>query len=181
MIHPQLPATARSTWDDAPFEHTTEHCLMGIRGNPQRKTDGHLVHANVDTDVIFGEEPDEGSSRKPDDIYEPIENFCMGRRRLNVFGNDQTIRTGWITIGPDLTSSVFDKDEYLRELSGPAPATLGDQPNALQDPRWANSETMLQFSTDNRLVGSTPEIERLRPRSPPAGRGGRGRGGRGRR
>lgn len=162
------PGTARSTWDDAPLQHTTEHCLMGLRGRPVRKTDGHFVHANIDTDVIIADEPEEyGSNRKPDDIYELIENFCLGRRRLNIFGNDQSIRPGWISVGPDLTSSLYDKEQYLQELTGKAPDQLGGEPNALLDKRWANPETQLQFTLDNRLVGTTPEIEKLRPRSPP--------------
>ena len=29
-----------------------EHCLMGIKGTVRRGTDGHLIHANIDTDII---------------------------------------------------------------------------------------------------------------------------------
>lgn len=32
---------------------TTEHCLMGIKGTVRRNFDGHLIHANVDTDVML--------------------------------------------------------------------------------------------------------------------------------
>jgi len=37
-----------------------EHCLMGIRGTVRRSTDGHIIHANIDTDVIIAEEPPYG-------------------------------------------------------------------------------------------------------------------------
>ena len=37
-----------------------EHCLMGIKGTVRRSTDGHIIHANIDTDVIIAEEPPYG-------------------------------------------------------------------------------------------------------------------------
>ena len=37
-----------------------EHCLMGIKGTVRRSTDGHIIHANIDTDVIIAEEPSYG-------------------------------------------------------------------------------------------------------------------------
>lgn len=33
---------------------------MGIRGTVRRSTDGHIIHANIDTDVIIAEEPPYG-------------------------------------------------------------------------------------------------------------------------
>lgn len=36
-----------------------EHCLVGIRGTVRRSTDQWLIHANVDTDVIVWDGPDE--------------------------------------------------------------------------------------------------------------------------
>lgn len=35
---------------------------MGIKGTVRRSTDGHIIHANVDTDIMISEEPDYGSS-----------------------------------------------------------------------------------------------------------------------
>lgn len=81
--------------------HTKEHCLMGIKGTVRRSTDGHLVHCNVDTDVIVWESPDDGMQllpfttvsfadqyhadplQKPPELYNLIENFCLGTRRLS--------------------------------------------------------------------------------------------------
>jgi MT-A70 len=51
---------------------------MGVRGNVRRSTDGHIIHANVDTDVIISEEPDYGSTAKPEEIYAIIEHFSLG-------------------------------------------------------------------------------------------------------
>ncbi|KXZ54988.1 hypothetical protein GPECTOR_3g153 [Gonium pectorale] len=59
--------------------HTKEHCLMGIKGTVRRATDGHIIHTNIDTDVIVSEEPELGSTRKPEEMYTIIEHFCNGR------------------------------------------------------------------------------------------------------
>ncbi len=53
---------------------------MGVRGNVRRSTDGHIIHANVDTDVIISEEPEYGSTAKPEEIYAIIEHFSLGER-----------------------------------------------------------------------------------------------------
>jgi hypothetical protein len=36
--------------------------LMGIKGTVRRSTDGHIIHANIDTDIIIAEEPTDGIS-----------------------------------------------------------------------------------------------------------------------
>jgi len=33
---------------------------MGIKGTVRRSTDGHIIHANIDTDIIIAEEPTDG-------------------------------------------------------------------------------------------------------------------------
>ncbi|KXZ54999.1 hypothetical protein GPECTOR_3g163 [Gonium pectorale] len=71
---------------------------MGIKGTVRRATDGHIIHTNIDTDVIVSEEPELGSTRKPEEMYTIIEHFCNGRRRLELFGEDHNIRNGWVTV-----------------------------------------------------------------------------------
>ncbi len=134
---------------------------MGIKGTVRRSTDGDFIHANVDIDLIIHEEMPYGSAEKPVEIFHMMEHFCLGRRRLHLFGKDTTIRPGWVTVGSDLTSSNFDADLY---------------------------NSYFNTSPDAFLTGCTEEIERLRPKSPPpkggkkdggddSGRGGmRGRG-----
>lgn len=34
---------------------------MGIKGTVRRSTDGHIIHANIDTDIIIAEEPPYGN------------------------------------------------------------------------------------------------------------------------
>ncbi|TPX35925.1 hypothetical protein SmJEL517_g01742 [Synchytrium microbalum] len=133
------------------LQHTKEHCLMGIRGTVRRSTDGHLVHCNIDTDVIITEEPPFGSTAKPEEMYHLIEHFCLGRRRLELFGEDHNMRPGWVTVGSDLSISDFNPTKYWPQFDGP----------------------------DGTLVGASQEVESLRPKSksPPPSKRRNGRGG----
>lgn len=124
---------------------------MGIKGTVRRSTDGDFIHANVDIDLIISEETEYGSLEKPVEIFHIIEHFCLGRRRLHVFGRDSTIRPGWLTLGPELTNTNFNADLYCGYFNG-----------------------------TNLTTGCTDRIEALRPKSPPpkgkGGNSGRGRG-----
>ena len=78
--------------DNSLLQHTKEHCLVGIKGAVKRGVDGHFIHANIDTDVIVSEEPPQGSTEKPEELYRIIERFCMGRKRIELFGEDRNKR-----------------------------------------------------------------------------------------
>ncbi|XP_069700084.1 N6-adenosine-methyltransferase non-catalytic subunit [Periplaneta americana] len=146
------PGHSKNLEPKAVFQRTKEHCLMGIKGTVRRSTDGDFIHANVDIDLIISEEPEYGSLEKPVEIFHIIEHFCLGRRRLHVFGRDSTIRPGWLTVGPELTNSNFNAELYAS-----------------------------YFSNGQATTGCTERIEALRPKSPPpkgkGAPGGRGRGG----
>jgi len=122
------------------FQRTKEHCLMGIKGTVRRSTDGDFIHANVDIDLIIAEEPEYGSMEKPSEIFHIIEHFCLGRRRLHVFGQDSTIRPGWLTIGPELSNGNFNSETY---------------------------NSYFNKTSNDFLTGCTERIEALRPKSPP--------------
>lgn len=51
-----IPGTRPSSENGLLFVNAKEHCLMNIKGTVRRSTDGHLIHCNVDTDVILAEE-----------------------------------------------------------------------------------------------------------------------------
>ena len=53
------------------------------------------------------EEPPYGSDRKPEEMYHIIEHFVLGRRRLELFGEDHNVRPGWVTVGLSLSASNF--------------------------------------------------------------------------
>ena len=49
---------------------------MGILGNLRRDRDGHIMHANIDVDVIVSEAPPDASDdAKPLEAYDVVENF----------------------------------------------------------------------------------------------------------
>ena len=93
---------------------------MGIRGTVRRSTDSWFVHCNigepclvffglileltmfpVDTDVIIWEGDPSDPTRKPPEMYQLIENFCLGTRRLELFGRYHSLRRGWVTVTAD--------------------------------------------------------------------------------
>ncbi|PUZ42844.1 hypothetical protein GQ55_9G614500 [Panicum hallii var. hallii] len=138
------------------LQHSKEHCLMGIKGTVRRSTDGHVIHANIDTDIIIAEEPTDGSTKKPEDMYRIIEHFALGRRRLELFGEDHNIRPGWLTLGKNLSYSNFNKEAYIKNFA--------DKDGKV----WQGGGGRNPPPEAPHLVVTTPEIESLRPKSPPA-------------
>lgn len=61
-------------------------------------------------------------SLKPPELQTLIENFCLGTRRLHLYGSPHSLRRGWLTVGVDFTSldpSSFSSDEpHLRPVEG---------------------------------------------------------------
>ena len=133
------------------LRHTKEHCLIGIKGTVRRGQDTHFIHANIDTDILVDPEPEFGSTEKPIELYQIIERFCLGRKRIELFGMDHNIRKGWLTLGKAITSSNFDKEEYEKMFRDVGPLT-------------SNADEMQ--CEGGRYLGSTSQIESLRPRSP---------------
>ncbi|XP_065225123.1 N6-adenosine-methyltransferase non-catalytic subunit [Planococcus citri] len=131
------PGHSKNLDSKAIFQRTKEHCLMGIKGTVRRSTDGDFIHANIDIDLIISEENECGSLDKPVEIFYIIEHFCLGRRRLHIFGRDSTIRPGWLTLGPEITNSNFSADVYSK-----------------------------YFTSSSITTGCTERIEALRPKSP---------------
>ncbi|XP_010537167.1 PREDICTED: methyltransferase-like protein 1 [Tarenaya hassleriana] len=136
------------------FQRSKEHCLMGIKGTVRRSTDGHIIHANIDTDVIIAEEPPYGSTQKPEDMYRIVEHFALGRRRLELFGEDHNIRAGWVTVGKGLSSSNFDAQAYTKNFI--------DKDGKV----WQGGGGRNPPPEAPHLVVTTPDIEALRPKSP---------------
>uniref|UniRef100_J3N310 Uncharacterized protein n=1 Tax=Oryza brachyantha TaxID=4533 RepID=J3N310_ORYBR len=162
------------------LQHSKEHCLMGIKGTVRRSTDGHIIHANIDTDIIIAEEATDeplrfiyvGKSlkyhfleayyflvyrfnKKPEDMYRIIEHFALGRRRLELFGEDHNIRPGWLTLGKGLSSSNFHKEAYIKNFM--------DRDGKI----WQGGGGRNPPPYAPHLVVTTPEIESLRPKSTP--------------
>jgi hypothetical protein len=113
---------------------------MGIKGTVKRSSDTNFIHTNIDIDLIISEEPDEGIADKPEEIFHIIEHFCLGKRRLYLFGRNNTIRQGWLTIGPDISETNFNRDVF---------------------------KSLFDLNQNANLTGSTERIEMLRPKTPP--------------
>ncbi|SCN63452.1 mRNA methyltransferase, putative [Plasmodium chabaudi adami] len=133
------------------LQRTTEHCLMGIKGAVRRSYDTHLIHANLDTDVIIAEETEENiyNNNKPEELYKIIEKFCLGRRKIELFGTNTNIRNGWLTLGKNMNATLFEQEEYKSWFEG--------------DIAWPEATSYI----GGKYMGTTPEIENLRPKSPP--------------
>ena len=142
-------SNSSSESEDNLLQHTKEHCLVGIKGAIKRGIDSHFIHANIDTDVIVYEEPPQGSTEKPVELYRIIERFCMGRKRIELFGEDRNKRPGWLTLGLSLSNSNFCLEKYNDYFKG--------------DLCYPD----VQGYEGGRYVGCSMEIEGLRPRSPP--------------
>lgn len=72
------------------LNHSKEHCLVGIKGNPE-------INANVDCDVIVSEVRE--TSRKPDEIYHLINRLSPYGRKIELFGRPHNCMNGWVTLG----------------------------------------------------------------------------------
>ncbi|KZS99408.1 uncharacterized protein LAESUDRAFT_765567, partial [Laetiporus sulphureus 93-53] len=114
---------------------------------------GWFVHCNVDTDVMIGEGDTSDPMLKPPETYTLIENFCLGMRRLELFGCARTLRRGWVT------ALAEGEEERIKE--GLA---------ALMWNRESWEAGIKELSNGGKaVVPMTPEIDALRPKSPVRG------------
>lgn len=88
------------------INHSKEHCLVGVKGNPRE------VNRNIDCDVVVAEVRE--TSRKPDEMYPLLERLSPGTRKLEIFGRPHNCRPGWITLGNQLPG-VQLYDEAVRQ------------------------------------------------------------------
>ena len=58
---------------------------MGIRGTVRRSLDGDFIHSNIDIDLLIDEEQEVGNDKKPKELFDIVERFCLGKRRLVSF------------------------------------------------------------------------------------------------
>ncbi|XP_031262724.1 putative N6-adenosine-methyltransferase MT-A70-like [Pistacia vera] len=86
------------------LNHSKEHCLVGIKGNPE-------VNRNIDTDVIVAEVRE--TSRKPDEMYPLLERISPRTRKLELFARMHNTQAGWMSLGNQL-EGVRLVDEGLR-------------------------------------------------------------------
>lgn len=88
--------------------------------------------------------------RYPPYLYTLIENFCLGTRRLEIFGRPNLARPGWVTAGLEPFSSSASTPRQ----------------NSVQ---LFDSQTYTSFipeSDGKPILPFSPEIDQLRPKSP---------------
>lgn len=122
------------------LKSTTWHCLMGLKGTLRRSTDSNLINCNVDIDSII-ERPNQRPNVVPEDIYELIENFSLMARRVHILP----------------TPSPLHLPVRLR------PGWLIVSPDSLI------SNVDAEYFRGNPRVPVDPEIDMLRPKTPPNG------------
>ncbi|XP_029437137.1 N6-adenosine-methyltransferase catalytic subunit [Rhinatrema bivittatum] len=89
------------------LNHGKEHCLVGVKGNPQGFNRG------LDCDVIVAEV--RSTSHKPDEIYGMIERLSPGTRKIELFGRPHNVQPNWITLGNQLDGIyLLDPDVVAR-------------------------------------------------------------------
>lgn len=102
-------------------------------------------------------------TRKPPEMYTLIENFCLGTRRLEVFGKRSSLRRGWVTV------LAPNQEELL-----PVNTTIhveGEEGGVAT--RWKQDsweEGIRELSDGGKpVLPMTQEIDNLRPKSPVRG------------
>jgi len=87
------------------LNHSKEHCLVGVKGNPK-------VNRNIDCDVIVSEVRE--TSRKPDELYGIAERVCPGGRKIELFARPHNRRPGWFSMGNQLPGNYVNEEDVIR-------------------------------------------------------------------
>jgi mRNA m6A methyltransferase catalytic subunit len=90
------------------FNHSKEHCLIGVKGSPR-------VNRHIDCDVVVSEVRE--TSRKPEEVYDIIERLSPGTRKLEIFGRRHNIRQGWVTIGNQLPPTRLVEPDVVKRYN----------------------------------------------------------------
>ena len=118
-----------------------------MKGTIRRNVDNHFINSNVDTDVIvtdFKIDKNENIDF-PIEIFHIMERMCLGRKRLFLKFEGQTVEgskelDGWLTVCEDQDENDLDLKKY--------------------------EGFFFKDGKVDRYLGTTEEIENLRPKSP---------------
>lgn len=86
------------------LNHSKEHLLVGVKGNPI------WLNKKIDSEIIVS--GTRQTLRKPDEVYDIVERLVgCHARKLEIFGRDHNTRPGWFTIGNQLSGvSIYERD-----------------------------------------------------------------------
>lgn len=78
------------------LNHSKEHMLVGVKGNPK------WINKGIDAQILISSTRE--TSRKPDEIYGMVDRLTAdsGVRKLEIFGRQHNTRPGWLTVGNQL-------------------------------------------------------------------------------
>ena len=95
------------------LNHSKEHCLIGVKGDPPLGAEQHCFRR--DCDVLVSELRE--SSRKPEEIYGVAQRLWPGARCLELFARQHNVgKPGWVAVGNQLDGSVVVDPELKRRL-----------------------------------------------------------------
>uniref|UniRef100_A0A4W6CNW0 mRNA m(6)A methyltransferase n=1 Tax=Lates calcarifer TaxID=8187 RepID=A0A4W6CNW0_LATCA len=106
------------------LNHGKEHCLVGVKGNPQGFNRG------LDCDVIVAEV--RSTSHKPDEIYGMIERLSPGTRKIELFGRPHNVQPNWITLGNQLDGIHLLDPEVVARFKKRYPDGVISKPKNMQ-------------------------------------------------
>ncbi|XP_075508714.1 N(6)-adenosine-methyltransferase MT-A70-like isoform X1 [Primulina tabacum] len=129
------------------LNHSKEHCLVGVKGNPE-------VNRNIDTDVIVAEVRE--TSRKPDEMYAMLERISPRTRKLELFARMHNVQAGWLSLGNQL-QGVRLVDEGLRARFKAAYPDVEVQPSS--PPRTAMAMEVVEGENKSSLESKTMSVD----------------------
>lgn len=92
------------------LNHTKEHVLVGVKGNPP-----WLQHG-LDTDVLVSTAL--GRSQKPAELYKIIDRMVgVSAKKLELFGRQSNMRPGWLTLGDEVDRTRIVDPELKAKLN----------------------------------------------------------------
>lgn len=101
------------------LNHSKEHLLVGLKGNPI------WINRKIDTDVVVSGTRE--TLRKPDEFYDIVERIVgTYSRKLEIFGRDHNTRPGWLTIGNQLLGVSLYEPEVKKRYEA---YTQGNNPH----------------------------------------------------
>ncbi|KZV53265.1 putative N6-adenosine-methyltransferase MT-A70-like [Dorcoceras hygrometricum] len=129
------------------LNHSKEHCLVGVKGNPE-------VNRNIDTDVIVAEVRE--TSRKPDEMYAMLERISPRTRKLELFARMHNVQAGWLSLGNQL-QGVRLVDEGLRARFKAAYPDVEVQPSS--PPRTAMAMEVVEAENKSPLESKAMSVD----------------------
>lgn len=95
-----------------------------------------------------------------------IENFCLGTRRLELFGKPRNCRPGWLTIGEEALHDAEKQDTPAADSQAEPTRDEPAKPEVYDKEAFDSYFLSELRRTGANLVPTTEEVDTLRPRSP---------------